>query len=129
MLYLEVSAANPLPIANTISIDDLVSELEQDPEMAKALSVARATLSTTLYADAPATFSAIRLSAGLSQSQLADKLATSQPYIARLETGKLDPGTDMIAKLALALNKDESLIFSAIRNQRKTRVASSEGSK
>ena len=70
-----------------------------------------------------------KCSAGLSQSQLADKLATSQPYIARLETGKLDPGTDMIAKLALALNKDESLIFSAIRNQRKTRVASSEGSK
>lgn len=126
IVYLEVNAAKPIPIPNTTSIDDLIKEFETDPEMAAALSQSRAELSDHLYAGKTLTLPAIRLSAGLSQSQLADMISTSQPYIARIESGKTDPSTDVIARLAAALGKDDSLIFTAIRNQRKLREDSHE---
>lgn len=119
IVYLEVNAAKPIPIPNTTSIDDLIKEFEVDPEMAAAISQSRSDLSDHLYAGKPVTLSSVRLSAGMSQSQLAEKISTSQPHIARIESGKTDPSTDVIARLATALDKDESLIFTAIRNQRK----------
>lgn len=121
IISIEVSAAKPLPIANTSSIDDFINEFETDPEMSTAMANARHELATILYNDNPVTFSAIRLSAGLSQEQLADKASTSQSHIAKIESGKNDPGTDVIAKIASALNQDESIVFAAIRNQRKMR--------
>lgn len=124
--YLEVNAAKPISIPNTTSIDDLVKEFETDGEMATAIAQARSNLAETLYGHEPITFSSIRLSAGLSQAQLAARAETSQPYIARIEAGKNDPGTDVIARIANALQKEESLVFTAIRNQRKMRESQDE---
>ena len=74
-----------------------------------------------MYADEQETFSALRLSVGLSQAQLAERANTTQPYISRIERGQLDPGTDMISRIAQALGLPEDKTFRAIRNQRATR--------
>src|SRR5450830_1463788 len=90
IIYLEINAAKPFPIPNTTSIDDLLKEFEADAEMASAMATARKTIANTLYSDNAVTFSAIRLAAGLSQDQLAQKSMTSQSHIARIEAGKTD---------------------------------------
>jgi transcriptional regulator with XRE-family HTH domain len=43
-----------------------------------------------------------RAAAGLSQSQLAKKMKTSQSYIARIEGGKVRPSTDALRRFAQA---------------------------
>jgi predicted transcriptional regulator len=67
----------------------------------------------------PNTFRHLRLATGLSQSNLATLASTTQAYIARVELGTLDPGTDMLTRLALALGTDETTVFLAVRAQRK----------
>lgn len=41
---------------------------------------------------------------GLTQPELADKAKTSQPYISRLEKGKIRPSMQMLLNLSSALN-------------------------
>lgn len=43
-----------------------------------------------------------RTAAGLSQSQLARRMKTSQSYIARIEGGKVRPSTDALERFAQA---------------------------
>ena len=43
-----------------------------------------------------------RSAAGLSQSQLAKKMKTSQSYIARIEGGRVRPSTDALERFAQA---------------------------
>lgn len=117
----EFSASRPLPLENTVSLSSLLSELEADPEMAALMEHERKNLAATMYADELKTFSALRLSAGLSQAKLAELAQTSQPYIARIEGGRTDPGTDVIAKIANALGVSEQVAFKAIRIQRASR--------
>lgn len=74
-------------------------------------------MAATLYADESETLSALRLAAGLSQAQLAARACTTQPYIAKIERGQTDPGTDIIARIAQALGVDEAHTFRVIRNQ------------
>ena len=45
----------------------------------------------------------LRKSLGLSQQQLADAISVHRVTIARIETGRLNPGADMIFSLADAL--------------------------
>ena len=89
--------------------------------MAAHLANARRNLAASMYADELETLSAVRLAAGLSQAQLAVLAQTTQPYIARIERGKLDPSTDMIARIAQALGTSEDATFRAIRLQRSAR--------
>lgn len=121
VIYREFSVPRPLPLADTVSLDDILAEFESDSEMANEMSAARRELATTMYQDEPDTLSALRLAAGLSQAQLADLAETSQPHIARIERGVTDPGTEMIARIARALNVDEIIAFRAVRLQRSTR--------
>jgi predicted transcriptional regulator len=88
-----------------------------DEKKAAYMQQARKSLAETLYADEPETLSALRLAAGLSQAQLAEKAYTSQPHIARIERGQTDPGTDLIARIAAALGEDDMRVYRAIRNQ------------
>lgn len=46
---------------------------------------------------------ALRESHGLSQVQLAELLGTRQPYIARIESGRMLPRIDMLSRLAAVL--------------------------
>lgn len=47
-----------------------------------------------------------RMQAGLTQSQLARKMKTKQPSIARVESGKMLPSLDFLDKLAKAIGTE-----------------------
>jgi len=57
----------------------------------------------------------LRQAAGLSQTQLVRRMGTTQANITRLETGKFDPRTQLIADLAKALRVSEEEVFQAVR--------------
>jgi len=117
VIFGEFTAQRPIPLSNTTTIESLLQESEADPRKAKYLSEARKELSGTLYEEKPKTLSVLRLAVGLSQVQLAKLVGTSQPHLARIEQGKNDPGTDMIARIANALDLNDIDVFQAIRNQ------------
>jgi len=52
-----------------------------------------------------------RTAAGLSQSQLAKKMRTSQSYIARIEGGKVRPSTDALERFAHATRTRLRIVF------------------
>ena len=86
-----------------IDIDDLVAEFEgQSQENAKAIAKGREWVAETFYADRP-TIAQLRLKKGWSQAELARRAETSQPYIARLEQGKVDPQMSTAQKIAKVL--------------------------
>jgi predicted transcriptional regulator len=99
-------------------LESVIAQFESDREFAQAMSESRKGLAQLLYSDEPETLAALRLNAGLSQTQLAQLLETSQSYIARIEAGRVDPGTEMVAKIASALSINEERAFVAIRRQR-----------
>lgn len=120
IFYFEFNAASPSSIANTTDIDDVIKEFEQNSEMAKAISKAREKMAESLYGQS-VSFSGLRLAAGLSQDQLAARVKTSQSHIAKIEAGKNDPSTDVIQRLAAALNRTPEFVFNAVLEQRKMR--------
>lgn len=77
---------------------------EQNPERAQGLKSARSVLAETLYLEEPVTIKVLRLRAGLTQSQLAAALDTSQPHVARLESGRHDAVISTCRKLCKVLN-------------------------
>ena len=52
-----------------------------------------------------------RTAAGLSQSQLARRMKTSQSYIARIESGRVRPSTDALERFAQATRTRLRIIF------------------
>jgi transcriptional regulator with XRE-family HTH domain len=52
-----------------------------------------------------------RTAAGLSQSQLAKKMKTSQVYIVRIEDGKVRPSTDALERFAQATRTRLRIVF------------------
>ena len=52
-----------------------------------------------------------RAAAGLSQSQLARRMKTSQSYIARIEGGKVRPSTDALERFAHATRTRLRIVF------------------
>jgi ribosome-binding protein aMBF1 (putative translation factor) len=89
---------------------------EQDP--GTAVRLARDRTRPAAAVDTTVTVRKLRLSAGLSQTKLARLAGTTQPYVARLEAGSLDPGTDKLARLAAALSVSPVALFNAVRAQR-----------
>jgi len=56
----------------------------------------------------------LRLQKGWSQADLARRAETSQPYIARLERGQVDPQISTVRKLARALGVPVATLVEAI---------------
>ena len=54
-----------------------------------------------------------RAAAGLSQSQLARRMKTSQSYVARIESGKVRPSTDALERFAPATRTRLRIVFEA----------------
>jgi transcriptional regulator with XRE-family HTH domain len=52
-----------------------------------------------------------RMAAGLSQSQLARQMKTSQSYIARIEGGKVRPSTEALERFAQATRTRLRIVF------------------
>jgi DNA-binding XRE family transcriptional regulator len=113
----EFSGARPLPIPNTVSLESLIAGFESDPEVAKAMQESRRELAGMLYSNDPETLTVLRLSAGMSQARLSSLIGTSQSHIARIEAGRVDPSTEMVAKIAFALSISVERVFAAIRRQ------------
>ncbi len=99
---------------NAIPIDALVSKLEKNQTTSEHLNRARKRLAKGYYANKTGTLAHLRLQAGLSQSQLAAMVGTSQPHIARIEAGINDPSTSMIEKISNALNIKPEQVFLVI---------------
>jgi DNA-binding XRE family transcriptional regulator len=53
----------------------------------------------------------LRKRAGMSQAELAKKIGTTQSNVARIETGKQNFTTEILVKIAKALNKDLKVEF------------------
>mgnify|MGYP003381610528 CR=1 FL=1 len=106
------SQATPLPDA--IDIDDLVAEFEQSPESARAISDGRRWVAENFFADKPITIALLRLQKGWSQAELAKRADTSQPHIARLELGRVDPQLSTVRKIAKALGVTTDTLTQAI---------------
>ena len=102
-------------------IGDYVSGLESSPEGAAHVQRARGRLATIVQGGDSPTLRTMRLALGLSQAQLAAKVGTSQPQIARIETGSHDPTYDTFARFARALGADVTEIVAAFREARKDR--------
>jgi DNA-binding XRE family transcriptional regulator len=115
-----LDVAAPLPVRDSVPLDSVLKEFESDPVMAGYMAEARQDLARSLYADEPNTLSTLRLAAGLSQAELARRIGTSQPHIARIESGLNDPTTDVVVRIAVGLGVDHVTAFNAIREKRGT---------
>lgn len=104
------------PLDEIVDFDAFMEELEADPEMVEHLREANRLIADTYYADEGDTFRTLRLRAGLSQMQLAKAIGTSQPHIARIESGATnDLKSSTLRKLASALDVDVGRLDAALR--------------
>jgi DNA-binding XRE family transcriptional regulator len=85
--------------AEECDLDDLVAELELEHDLAPEMSAARQWLAE----DLPESLAQLRLSRGMSQSQLAKKTGLRQPNISEIEAGKRKPEYATASKIANAL--------------------------
>lgn len=92
----------PVP-EGAVELDTLVDRWEQDPRKREALARARQALGEVAYAKKPHSLAGIRMSKGLSQSQLAKLVGTTQPHLSRIEHGGEKIYLDTAKRLAVAL--------------------------
>jgi DNA-binding XRE family transcriptional regulator len=103
-----------LAVPGAIDIDDLVAELEgRSQENAEAIAQGRQWVAETFYAGYPS-IAQLRLKRGWSQAELARRAGTSQPYIARLEQGKVDPQMSTALKIAKVLGVSIDILAHAL---------------
>lgn len=120
VVFLNCGVAASRPLTGGVPIDDVIRELERDAGMAEHFRTARRTLGEAM-SDGHETLRILRLRRGMSQEQLAQRADTTQAYIARIEASKADPGTDIITRLARALQIDVRDVFAAIQAERQAR--------
>lgn len=91
-------------------LDSIVEEAEADVRTGPLLIAARQSM-----AGRKKSLRNLRLAAGLSQKQLADKIGADQAYVSRLETGKdCNPRRDRIKQLATAMNVSNGDVMEAL---------------
>lgn len=95
-----------------LDIDDLLAEIEKDKDLAQDMSAARVWLAQ----DLPRDLAALRLSRGLSQSQLAKAVGLRQPNISTIESGARKPEYDTARKMASVLQVTTDEIYLAYEN-------------
>lgn len=101
---LDGTAAKALP-SGKLSRREASSVREaSDTEYGKRMQQARAQLAQEMAAVAPLSLTQLRLKKGMSQTELAKRLATSQSHIAKIEAGKTDLYLRTAIKLADALS-------------------------
>lgn len=98
--------------AGQLAAADYLAQVEADPRRAAALARARVRAGR-VNAAATQTLSQLRLSAGLSQAQLAERLGTQQPNIARWERDPRNMNVETIHRFAAALGVPPDAVFKA----------------
>lgn len=95
---------------NSVTPTELIQRRKAQGRSEK-LSAARARLAARMADDGPMTLQRARLSAGLSQTDLAELLGSTQPSIARLEAGReKNPGLHTLRCLCTALRLDMNAV-------------------
>lgn len=90
--------------SGALSVNDLFAALSaRDPDFEQGVREERAALADALYGE-KRSLKRLRLSKGLSQTELAEAIGQKQPNIYRYEHGRTEPTLDVIAKLAKALD-------------------------
>ena len=103
---------------STIRIDDLAKEWMKDPAFRREYDALEEE-----FALAKALLSA-RSHAGLTQSQVARRMKTTQTAVARLEGGRLNPSTRTLARYAKATGHRLVIGFEPVeKKQRRTKRA------
>jgi DNA-binding XRE family transcriptional regulator len=111
-------------LGRTRSLRSVLAKRENVPRFSGYLAEARKQLAREAFPNRDKrSLQGLRLAAGLSQTQLAEKIGTAQSHIALIEHGKNDPGTDLITRIAEALGIESEVVFSAIRAARNERKA------
>jgi len=57
-----------------------------------------------------------RISAGISQEELAMRIDADQAYVSRIEAGQMNVTLETVEQIASALNVDVSVLFASGRN-------------
>ncbi|WP_178113204.1 MULTISPECIES: helix-turn-helix transcriptional regulator [unclassified Pseudomonas] len=114
---INTAAATSQAAAKQTKFSAFMERLERDPAHAKGLSEARSSVADALYPDDGITLKILRLKAGLTQTQLAAALETSQPHIARMEAGRQEPVMSTCRKLSKTLGVSLDIISSALERQ------------
>lgn len=96
-------------------VDDFIDELlAQDKILKSDLHDARKLVADVLYAGQSDSLKTLRLRAGFSQAQLAEKISMKQPNVCEFEAGKRRPNIDTLKKLADALGTTTDAILKSI---------------
>ena len=99
------------------TIEQLMSEWEQDEEWHAAMAEARHWIADQFYAEDDDTVRTLRLRKGWSQNRLAEVLGTSQSHVARIERGTENLALETCRKLCDALGVDMNALDLALRRQ------------
>lgn len=99
------------------TLEQLMSEWEQDEEWRAAMAEARHWVADQFYAEDGDTVRTLRLRKGWSQNRLAEALGTSQSHIARIERGTENLALETCRKLCDALGIDMNALDSALKRQ------------
>lgn len=99
------------------TIADLVAELSVDEAFHSKLEVSRAWIADEFYGKDGDTVRTMRLRNGWSQAQLAKRLETSQPHVARIERGKENLQMSTCRKLCLVFSIDMNTLDAMLQRQ------------
>lgn len=115
--------SDDLPVSGAeeeFAIDDYIDQ--QDAATKAKVAAAGAWVADTVY-KGPATLATLRLRAGLSQKELAQKCGLEQPHVSRYESGRHEPGVfqaqQMAAALGVTLDQLVSALHEAAENVKK----------
>jgi ribosome-binding protein aMBF1 (putative translation factor) len=111
------AAADEVKSEAFADFDRLVAEEEATAQGSAALHEARRWVGSAFYGER-ATLASLRLAAGLSQRQLADRCGLEQPHISRYESGRYEPKINTASSLAEALEVSLDVFVTAWRNSR-----------
>lgn len=107
------------------TIGDVLAKASLDPTVAVGLATARKLLAQEIDLDVP-TFRSLRLSRGLSQTELAQRLGTSQSHVARIERGTENLSLSTLRKLAATLEVDMNTLNEALLKQERVGTRDAE---
>ena len=104
--------------AGFYAIDDVVSRQERHPKRLEAIRAARRKLALEIADDTGGSLQKLRLAKGLSQTELAVMVGTTQSHIARIESGRSDVQVGTLNRLANALDVEAGELIKVWPNSR-----------
>jgi len=114
--------AQPQTPAFETGFDQLLAELEAQPDTAADLADGRRWVGQQFYGQAH-TLAGLRLAAGISQRQLAQQCGIEQPHVSRFESGRHEPGLGLAGRIAAALGVSLETLLAAWHNTHRQHAA------